>query len=262
MEKVSSEQPAELVLYLYSDGELQHSPPWERHKRRKKEYPKECLQTFHLCAQSQERPQTWLLLHWPWSPCENHLSLQGHPHSCLPSLLLLSSSPTIQCLQILFQLLLHVKRAQDQGWSSPCLHYPPSSEKRITHHCFSHRLSWLSPNLLASAGSVNMTVVEMANQKATGIYVFVSRGMSFYTAWKVSSTIDDMTIKPVRGDRNCHAPLECFTMISSKQSPPLQRPQCLCPLEDDLVWNLTGKFSLPPFFPFPFSQQPLNIQGK
>lgn len=35
--------------------------------------------------------------------------------------------------------------------------------------CFSRRLSWLSPNILASAGSVNVTVVEMANPKATGI---------------------------------------------------------------------------------------------
>lgn len=107
-----------------------------------------------------------------------------------------------------------------------------------------------------------MTVMEMANQKATGIYVFVSQGMSFYTAWKVLSAIDDMTIKPVRGDRDCHAPLECFTMISPKQSPPLQRRQCLCPLEDNLVGNLIGKFLLPPFFQFPFSQQSLNLQRK
>lgn len=119
--------------------------------------------------------------------------------------------------------------------------------------CFSHRLSWLGPNLLASAGSVNVTVVEMANPKATGIYGFVSQGMPFYTSWKDSSTIDDKTIKRVRGDGNCRAPLECFATISSKQSPPLQSPQCLCPLEDDLVGNLTGKFLLPPFFPFPFS---------
>ncbi|PKU48651.1 hypothetical protein llap_975 [Limosa lapponica baueri] len=96
------------------------------------------------------------------------------------------------------------------------------------------RLSWLSPNLLTSVGNVNMTVVEMADQEATGIYVFVSQGMSFYTAWKVLSTINDITIKPVRADRNCRAPLECFTMIGSKQSPPLQRPRCLCPLEDNL----------------------------
>lgn len=39
--------------------------------------------------------------------------------------------------------------------------------------CFSHRLSWLSPSLLASAGSMNMTVVEMADEKATGIYIRV-----------------------------------------------------------------------------------------
>lgn len=71
-----------------------------------------------------------------------------------------------------------------------------------------------------------------------------------------------MTTKPVREGRKCHAPLECFTVISSKQRFPLQRPQCLCPLEDDLVENLTGKFLPSPFFPFPFCQQPLNLWGK
>lgn len=135
-------------------------------------------------------------------------------------------------------------------------------EERNPSLWFSYRLSWLSPNLLASTGSVNVTFVEMTTPKSTGICVFVSQGMSFYTVWKVSSAFNGMTTKPVREGRKCHAPLECFTVISSKQRFPLQRPQCLCPLEDDLVENLTGKFLPSPFFPFPFSQQPLNLWGK
>lgn len=132
MEKVSSEQPADLVLCLYFRWRAAAFPTVGNAKGEKQ---RGCLQTFHLLGQPQERPQTWLLLHWPQSPCERHLSLQGHPHSSLPSLMLLSFSPaTIQCLQILFQLLLCVKKTQDQGWSSPCLHYPPSSAKRIIHH--------------------------------------------------------------------------------------------------------------------------------
>lgn len=100
-----------------SEGGLQHSPWWEMcsGRNRSKNHPRGCLQTFHLHGQSQERTQMWLLLHWPWSSCDRHLSLQGHLHSRLPSLILLHfSPPTIQCLQILFQLPLHVKRTEDQ----------------------------------------------------------------------------------------------------------------------------------------------------
>lgn len=119
--------------------------------------------------------------------------------------------------------------------------------------CFSRRLSWPSTNVLASAGGVNMTVREMGSQKVTGIYMLESQGVSFQKAWNVSSTIDDMTIKPVRGDRNYHAPLHYFIMIGSKQSLPLQRPKCLCPLEENLAGNISGKFLLAPFFPSEFS---------
>lgn len=68
---------------------------------------------------------------------------------------------------------------------------------------FPYRLSWLSDNLLASAGSLNVTFMEMTTPKSTGIWVFVSQGMS----WKVSSAFNDMTIKPVREGRRCHAHL-------------------------------------------------------